>query len=303
MIIAQITDLHVVEKGMLWNERVPTNENLSEAVSHINSLRPLPDVIVVSGDLTEHGRQSEYTLLKEILSNFVSPVFVVPGNHDHRDEMLEIFGNMPYMQKRQPGFVNYAVDDYPIRLIGLDTSVPNKADGQLCDIRLQWLDDTLSLDREKPTLIFMHHPPFRTGIYWMDGSGLHGGRKMEEIVSRNPQIIGVVCGHIHRPIHVGWARTVASVAPSTSHQVCLQMDDSHTLDFVLEPPAVRLHVFDPGYGLVSHLSYIPRNYERLSLSASAPKEELEESVRRDRAAYENLCREEYDRPRPSEGRN
>ena len=85
MIIAQITDLHVVAKNRLCYRKVPTNAQLAQSIAHINSLDPRPDAVIASGDLTDHGRPEEYGLLRETLSDLIPPVFVIPGNHDRRD--------------------------------------------------------------------------------------------------------------------------------------------------------------------------------------------------------------------------
>jgi len=260
MNIAQITDLHVVARDRLWMRRVPTNAQVAEAVAHINALDPRPDVVIVSGDLTDHGRDDEYEMLREILSKLAMPYFLIPGNHDRREPLLKHFADRPHMPPVGSRFVQYAVDEYPIRLIGLDTIVPEQEHGEMCAERLRWLDETLSARPQHPTIIFMHHPPFRTGIRWMDAYGLYGGREMEHVVSRHRQVLRVACGHIHRPIFVQWAGTIASVAPSTCHQVSLAINTG--IDFVMEPRCVELHTYDPAYGLVTHTSYVPNNYDR-----------------------------------------
>jgi 3',5'-cyclic-AMP phosphodiesterase len=297
MIIAQITDLHVVAKDRLCYRRVPTNAQLAEAVAHLNRLEPRPDVVIASGDLTDHGREEEYAMLREILAPLVVPVFLIPGNHDRREALRKVFADQPYLSAPDQPFIHYTVEEYPIRLVALDTTVPGSHHGMLCADRLRWLDETLNAKPNQPTLIFMHHPPFRTGVRWMDASGLHGGRAMEAIVSRHRQVVRVACGHIHRPIHVAWAGTIASVAPSTCHQVTLNMSDREALDFIMEPRALQLHVLDSGYGLVSHLSYVPCNYEHVPILGSLPAETVAELLARERGAYEELRREEYERPR------
>ena len=161
MIIAQITDLHVVARDRLCYGLVPTNVQLAQAVSHLNSIDPRPDAVIASGDLTDHGRPDEYAMLRELLADLIPPVFVIPGNHDRRDALLNAFaGDMPPLDTQ---FVNYAIDRFPLRLIGLDTTVPEQDYGMMCEERLQWLDTTLGARPEAPTLSFMHHPPFRTG--------------------------------------------------------------------------------------------------------------------------------------------
>jgi len=135
MIIAQITDLHVVAKNRLCYPKVPTNAQLAQSIAHINSLDPRPDAVIASGDLTDHGRPEEYDLLREILSDLIPPVFVIPGNHDRRDVLLKAFASEDYMPPPDAPFVNYAIDKYPVRLIGLDTSVLEHHHGMRSDSR------------------------------------------------------------------------------------------------------------------------------------------------------------------------
>ncbi len=295
MMVAQITDLHVVARDRLCYRQIATNAQLAEAVSHINSLAPRPDVVIASGDLTDHGREDEYEVLREILAKLAVPVFVIPGNHDRREALSKAFAAQPRMPRTGSPFIHYSIEDYPIRLIGLDTSVPEHHHGMMCEKRLRWLDATLSEQPDRPTMIFVHHPPFRTGMNWMDGSGLHGGRAMEEIVGRHRNVIRVVAGHIHRPIHVAWAGTIASTAPSTCHQVALDLAGGDGYEFVMEPRAIQLHVFDPGYGLVSHLSYVPNDYRNVAMLGSLPEKDRAALVDRAKQDYENMCRAEYDR--------
>jgi 3',5'-cyclic-AMP phosphodiesterase len=294
MIVAQITDLHVVARDRLCYRQVPTNAQLAEAVAHINSLNPRPEVVIASGDLTDHGRDDEYAMLRELLAPLAMPVFVIPGNHDRRDALMSAFADTSYMPRAGAPFVHYAIDDFPIRLIGLDSTVPEHHHGEMCAARLKWLDDTLSAQPARPTLVFMHHPPFRTGIHWMDGSGVHGGRAMEAVVAQHRNVIRVAAGHIHRPIHLAWAGTIASTAPSTCHQVTLDLAGGDGFEFIMEPRAIQLHVFDPGYGLVSHLSYVPNSYRTLPMLGSMGENERAKIVEQTRRDYEAMCRSEYD---------
>src|SRR5438132_728794 len=160
MSIAQITDFHVVARDRLCYRRVPTNTQLAQAITHINSLNPRPDAVIASGDLTDHGRAEEYDTLREILSALIPPVFVIPGNHDRREVLLKAFAGEGYMPPPDAPFVNYAIDRFPLRLVGVDTTVPGQNHGMMSEERLRWLDDKLGARPDSPTLIFMHHPPF-----------------------------------------------------------------------------------------------------------------------------------------------
>jgi 3',5'-cyclic AMP phosphodiesterase CpdA len=291
MLIAQITDLHVVARDQLCQGRVPTNAQLREAVAHVNGLDPRPDAVLATGDLTDHGSPEEYAVLREILADLAPPLYVIPGNHDHRDRLLEAFADHAYLPRPGAAFAHYAVDDHPVRLVGLDTTVPGEPYGAMCDARLAWLDATLGAAPDRPTLIFMHHPPFRTGIRWIDAAGLDGGRRMAAIVARHPQVQRVACGHIHRPIQVAWGGTVAATAPSTSHaQVALALSEAESFGFAyaIEPRAVQLYLEDPGYGMLSHTSYLSGTGERyVSGNADRYREGFERR-------YAELCRSEFD---------
>jgi 3',5'-cyclic-AMP phosphodiesterase len=255
MIIAQITDTHVRPKGVLAYNRVSTNSMLEDAVEHLNALASPPAVVIVTGDLVDGGKPEEYAHFRDIVGAISAPVYLIPGNHDDRAAMVKALPDHKYLP-REGGFLHYVVEDFPVRLIGLDTVLPGSAGGLMCERRLAWFSDRLAEAPERPTLVFMHHPPFLTGVRHMDDMGLSGSDSFAKIVARNPQIERVVCGHLHRPIQIRLAGTLVSTAPSTAHQVVLDLREDGPAEYNMEPPACHLHVWDGGQGIVSHTSYI-----------------------------------------------
>jgi 3',5'-cyclic AMP phosphodiesterase CpdA len=254
MLIAQITDLHIKDSGGLVYQRVDTAAFLRAAVAHILALEPRPDIVVVTGDLTDSGRPEQYAELRQILAALPVPIFVLPGNHDEREALRAAFLPDGYLPRS--GFLQYAVEDYPLRLVALDTLRPGSDGGLLCDERLSWLDRTLAAAPDRPTVIIMHHPPFRTGITQSDTLSLEGADRLREIVGRHHQVERLLCGHVHRSIHVRFAGTIASIAPSTAHQVALDLRPDGPSVFVMEPPGYQLHLWDEATGLVSHTTVI-----------------------------------------------
>lgn len=251
MLIAQITDLHVKTPGRPAYGRVDTAGMLARAVEAIGALDPAPDVVLVSGDLVDFGLPAEYAHLRALLAPLRMPVLAVPGNHDERGAMAEAFADDPFLP-RGGGFLHYAAEDWPVRLIGLDTVVPGSGAGRLCAERLAWLDARLAEAPDRPTVLFMHHPPFRTGLPHMDAIGLDGAEGLAEVVRRHPQVERVLCGHVHRPVQVRFAGTLASVAPSVAHQVWFGLGPDVPDALVMEPPGFQLHLWIEGQGLVSH---------------------------------------------------
>jgi 3',5'-cyclic AMP phosphodiesterase CpdA len=178
----------------------------------------------------------------------------MPGNHDDRQVLRDAFGEHTYLRQWEP-FVQYAIDDHPVRLVALDTLVPGSGSGELCAQRLQWLDRTLGTQPDKPTVVALHHPPFATGIGHMDRLTLAGSQALAQVIARHPQVERVIAGHLHRPITVRFAGTVASTCPSPAHQVALDLAPDAADNYVLEPPGYQLHWWS-GQQLVSHTAYV-----------------------------------------------
>ena len=162
-------------------------------------------------------------------------------------------------------FVSYVVERYPLRLIGFDSTLPDAHNGAVCSDRLAWLQSTLEAAPERPTLLFMHHPPFRTGIWWMDGIGIiEGVDGLRDLLDAHPQVQRIVCGHLHRPIQANLGRTPVTVCPSTSYQVFLDTRPESHPQFIAEPPALQLHTWT-GEMLVSHTAYVDFPAEPIDL--------------------------------------
>ena len=264
LIVAHISDPHIVAPGQAFRcpiqgtapdaERVfrdvDTAQYLAAAVAALNALAPRPDIAVVTGDLVDHGEPGEYAELRRLLAPLRMPVHVIAGNHDSREALRQAFRGDGYLPAG--GYLQYTIEDYPLRIVALDTVIPGKHAGTLCADRLGWLDRALAAQPRRPTLILMHHPPFATGITYMDSHGLDNAAALAEIVARHPQVERILCGHLHRAIDRRFAGTVAGTAPSTAHQVRLNLAPDARISFIFEPPGYQLHMWQDGGGLVTH---------------------------------------------------
>jgi len=256
MVVAQITDMHVSTPDNRADRVFRTAEHLERAVDHLNGLPRRPDLVLATGDLADRGRIEEYERLQAILERLAMPVYLIPGNHDDRANLRTAFARHRYLGG-DGEFIQYTIEDWPLRLVALDTLVPGSGGGRLCAERLAWLDDRLREAPERPTLIFMHHPPFVTGIASMDAMGLDGIEALATVIRGHPQVERIVAGHIHRPIVRRFAGTVACTCPATAHQVALDLPPETRLAIVMEPPACMLHTWlGEEEGLVTHVSAI-----------------------------------------------
>ena len=256
MLICQLTDLHVRPAGFAANRVSETNMLTERALRVVAGFTPRPDIVIITGDLTECGLEAEYANLSAMLARTLSmPVYVIPGNHDQRENFRTGLAHLPHVSV-DPHFVQYAVDDHPVRLVMLDTLVPGASHGELSPEQLNWLDQTLAAEPAKPTLVGMHHPPFVTGIPHMDKIALLNAGKFGSVIARHRQVERIVCGHHHRPIIGRCAHAIASVAPSVAHQVELTFDPSDRGAFNFEPPAFQLHTWHEAAGFVTHTAYV-----------------------------------------------
>lgn len=253
MLIAQISDLHIRKKGELASRVVDTAGCLERCVARLNSLEPRPDLTVLTGDLVDSGNPEEYRHLRRLLEPLKMPYYLMPGNHDAREPLRSVFSDHAYLNQGSE-FIQYVIPGYPVRLILLDTLDEGNDAGLMDEARLAWLKARLAEAPDEPTIVFMHHPPFATGIRFMDEINCRGADKMAEIISNNPQVERVLCGHVHRLIQTRWAGTALCIAPSTAHQLALNLREEKGLpgEFNFEPPGFLLHLWRPGMGLVTH---------------------------------------------------
>jgi Icc protein len=252
MLIAQITDLHL---GFERDNPGEMNRlRLDQLVRHLSTMDPRPDLLICSGDLTDRGDLASYQRLREALAPLPFPYFLTVGNHDLRGPLREVFPDTPTAS----GFVQYAIEGHPVRIIVIDTLEENRHAGAFGPERARWLDAKLAEQPDKPTLLVLHHPPVVTGIEWMTLVPEETwAPRLTGIVARHKQVVGAICGHVHRPIVAPWAGTILRICPSCAPQVTLDlrpMDLEHPDDRPLiqeEPPAFALHMWTPG-GLVTH---------------------------------------------------
>jgi 3',5'-cyclic AMP phosphodiesterase CpdA len=250
IIVAQISDTHIMAPGALAYGVVDTAAALARCVDTLNGLSPIPDLVVISGDLVDHGTDEEYAHLKALLAPLRIPIVSVPGNHDAREPMRRAF---PLDYANGEGALDQAIALGNLDLYLLDSSVAGQPHGALEETTLAWLDAELGRSDNRPALIVLHHPPFLAGIWHMDCQNLRNANELAEIVRQHPRVRLIVSGHIHRTTLTRFAGVPTTVCPAPCHVVALDLDRSLFPAFVLEPPAFHLHVVLPGsHEIVTH---------------------------------------------------
>lgn len=218
MIIAQLSDTHLKtddDEDPCWGSR---ENNLRACVADIMELEEPVDCVLHTGDMAQFGRPEDYALVSDIVEPFGSIFFPVPGNRDRRSGLASEFldGRMP----RQQPYIIYAVDDFPVRLIGFDTLSAKTMMGDLDEPRLGALDKLLAADGSKPTALFMHHPPFDVpgaeGRYKFPYDRPEAADAFWKVIGHHPNVVRLFCGHSHRLAETTVNGVVCSTMPSVA---------------------------------------------------------------------------------------
>jgi 3',5'-cyclic AMP phosphodiesterase CpdA len=216
MLIAQISDTHILAESSHRPEAGPRAEDLRRCIADINCLDPAPDLVIHTGDTVQTGAPADYAHLRKLLAPLRMPVYLAPGNRDDRANFRAAF---------EPAaadgiFLQYTVEEFPVRLVALDSIDPAHNQGVYCADRQRWLDACLSAAPGRPTILFIHHPPFDVGQHYIDGYRDPADRAaLAAIVARHRQVRRLLCGHCHRSSQRIWADTQATTMPSVARDL------------------------------------------------------------------------------------
>jgi len=258
MIIAQISDTHILEP----NSEDPAGPIRAEAVRRvINDINNLsdgsfgrPDLVIHTGDLVQHRTRQQYQFLHHMLADLKIPYFVVPGNRDDRELLAEIFPTVK-INGKDDRFIHYCVEDYPVRLIAVDSLGLQSFKGNFTSARLNALRLTLDQNTTQPTALFMHHPPFEiTGAKDPFQYETHDAvDDLASLLSGYTNIVRVFCGHAHRARLQKLGAIPATTTPSTAHDLRIDPYPEHLHGV----PVYQIHEWTGQGGFVSS-SRIPR---------------------------------------------
>ncbi len=245
MIIAQISDTHIALATRDADQRI---EDFERTIAAINALDPAPDVIVHTGDIVHNGRQDEYAQAVAILATADAPVYVLAGNKDSRANLHAAFLACGYLAPDSE-FIDYAVEDFPVRLIVVDTLNAGSNKGDFCPERARRLIGLIDAEPTKPIAIFAHHPPFAVpvGPDPLNFETPEMMARLRQAVQHSGRVVASFSGHVHRAAtgHVG--NIPATVVPCIATTLRKGEYPAH----MKRRPVYHLHRFDPLWGFVT----------------------------------------------------
>ena len=201
--LIHLSDLHLVSPGKLTSKVLDTNAILEETINEILSKKDYfgqIDGLVVTGDISDDGSMESYLSAYEKLSKLNVPILVIPGNHDLRDPMRKVFHENVQFSKNSSQF-DWVFEFDETLIIGLDTLVEGENFGFLEEKSLDFLSHQLSNNSGSDLVLLIHHPPIKTGIYFMDQIGLTNSSDLSECLKATNRPIKILCGHVHGVYH------------------------------------------------------------------------------------------------------
>jgi 3',5'-cyclic AMP phosphodiesterase CpdA len=245
MIIAQISDTHIALDTPDADRRM---RDFALTIADINALDPAPDVIVHTGDIVHNGRQDEYAQAVAILAKARAPVYVMAGNKDNRTNLRSAFSSCGYLSP-DSDFIDYAIDDLPVRLIALDTLSLGSNKGDFCLERVRRFIDLIDAETVKPIAAFTHHPPFEVTVgpdrLHFETPGMMS--RLRQALQHSGRVVAVFSGHVHRPAagHVGTIPAI--VMPS----IATALRKGEYPAQMKRRPVYYVHRFEPDWGFVT----------------------------------------------------
>lgn len=245
MIVAQISDTHIALDSLDADQRI---RDFELTVADLNALDPAPDVIVHTGDIVHNGRRDEYAQAMSTLSKARAPVYVMAGNKDDRGKLREAFAAGGYLSP-DSSFVEYAIEDYPVRLIALDTLSSGSNKGDFCPERISHLIDMIDAEPSKPIAVFTHHPPFEVSVGPdpIHFETLAAMSELRRALQHSGRVVAIFSGHVHRAA----AGLVGSIRATVVQCIATTLRQGEYPAQMKTRPVYQIHRFDPVWGFAT----------------------------------------------------
>jgi 3',5'-cyclic AMP phosphodiesterase CpdA len=243
-VIAHVSDTH------FGNDVQDPADRAAAVMDHLLAMRPRPDVLVVSGDVADHGLAEEYADARAWLDRWPGPAAVCPGNHDVRTAYVEGLGREPRSVVVHGGFRFVMLDSL------IDAVAGERVDeGRLGEDQLTWLDARLG-ESDEPAFVCLHHPTTMIGLELMDPIRLMDGDALAAVLDHHPHVVAVLVGHAHTMGSTTFAGRPLLIGGGVVSTVTADAEQVDTVWYAA-PPTLALHFVDADLRVTTHWRALP----------------------------------------------
>lgn len=250
--IAHLSDSHL-------GAHATATGRTERVLQHVDALTPRPDVVLLTGDIADHGAPQEYREARALLDGRAGgvPLLMCPGNHDIRAAYGAILRDLPVDRPDDP--INEAHVIGGVKFCMLDslvTAAPGERidHGFLGPVTLEWLDRELASG--EPSFVCLHHPPADVHLDLMDPIGLRDGAELATVLGRHDNVIATLAGHAHSACAMTFAGRPLLLPGGLVSTVTLDAEPLPVLTSEL-PPMFAVHFVDADKQVITHWRALP----------------------------------------------
>ena len=192
--LVQITDTHLshVEGGSLLG--LDTDFSLQQVVDLVRRERSVIDLVLGTGDISDHGSKAAYERAAAYFKQLGAPVLWLAGNHDQAEEMAEVLG--------RDGKLSSSSVLGHWQIVMLNSQIPGEVGGRLGSAELALLEHKLATAEQQSlhSLVCLHHQPVPMGSGWIDEQMVEDREDFLAIIDRFPGVKGILWGHVHQQL-------------------------------------------------------------------------------------------------------
>jgi 3',5'-cyclic AMP phosphodiesterase CpdA len=255
MLIAQISDIHLAKDNKAKNFHNHCLENFEKTIEKLNNLPHLPDIVLITGDISNDGSKESFIQFRDYISKLKSPFLIVPGNHDEPEVIDEILGDL-LEKNNQPEFNDgiyvYSNPKFPLLIMGVSVFDKDYPGGTIKEKSIKALDEELNSSKNIPSIIMFHQPPFKNGNSPFVDMPLKNADKFGDMIKNKRNIQAILCGHLHRYMVSKWNNQLVIASPATSAHCELFIDYGNPFKITDEKPAFLLHYYRKEEGLITN---------------------------------------------------
>ena len=217
--VLQITDCHLGKEVGEQLVGMDTDASLDYVLKQLQSEQNSAELLLATGDLSNHGSHEAYSRLFDKLKPLNLPNAWLAGNHDSRALMVETVGEacMPR-----------AVTLGRWLILMLDSAVPGQVGGELGEQELARIEPLLNAVPEADhVLVCLHHQPVSIGCEWLDEQQVADSDALIDLLTKEPRLRGIIWGHVHQAFSAEDAR-LPGVKLLSAPSTCIQFAPNST---------------------------------------------------------------------------